>query len=132
MTEGDRTRNTVETFLDAFESGDFACITRCLAPSGFTFEGPVDRFENAGAFVTDLEKYALILRRIERRRLFVDGREACAVVTFVTSVSDIERTRVVVWVKTDTNGRIVRIESFLDARAYTRMFEAAASTPPAG
>lgn len=101
-----------------------------LAPSGFEFEGPVDRFDDAGEFVRDLEKYTLILKRIERRRIFVDGREGCAVLTFVTSVSDIERTRVVVWVKTDTNGRIVRIESFLDARAYTRMFEEAALISP--
>ena len=130
MTEDERTTSTVETFLDAFESGDFDCIGRCLATSGFTFEGPVDRFEDAGAFIRDLEKYALILKRIERRRMFVDGCEACAVLTFVTSVSDIERTRVVVWVTTDTGGRIIRIESFLDARAYTRMFEAAATAPP--
>jgi hypothetical protein len=130
MTDDERTRTTIEAFLDAFESGNFERIEACLATSGFSFEGPVDRFDTAGAFVRDLEKYALILKRIERRRLFIDGREACAVLTFVTSVSDIARTRVVVWVKTDAKGSIVSIESFLDARAYTRMFEEAASAPP--
>jgi hypothetical protein len=130
MTDDQRTSATIEIFLKAFEAGDFEQIQACLAPSGFEFEGPVDRFDDAGEFVRDLEKYTLILKRIERRRIFVDGREGCAVLTFVTSVSDIERTRVVVWVKTDTNGRIVRIESFLDARAYTRMFEEAALISP--
>lgn len=130
MTETERTRATVDTFLAAFERGDFDCIRACLSATGFSFEGPVDRFDTGEEFIRDLEKYALILKRIERRRLFVDGREACAVLTFVTSVSNIERTRVVVWVKTDALGAINRIESFLDARAYTRMFEAASGTPP--
>ena len=132
MTEGQRTGAVIERFLNAFETGDFDTISRCLTKSGFEFEGPVDRFEDPVAFVRDLENYALILKRIERRRLFVDGLEACAVLTFVTSVSDIERTRVVVWVKTDAAGQISRIESFLDARAYARMFEAAAALPSSG
>ena len=122
----EKTEAVVEAFLDAFEAGDFERITQCLAPTGFSFEGPVDQFENATEFVRDLENYALILKRIERRRLFLDGREACAVLTFITSVTDIERTRVVVWVKTNSAGKIIRIESFLDARAYERMFEAGA------
>ncbi|MEX2481601.1 MAG: nuclear transport factor 2 family protein [Gammaproteobacteria bacterium] len=127
MTESERTRAAVEGFLDAFESADFARIAALLASDGFSYEGPIDRFDEPAAFVQDLEKYALILKRIERRRLFVDGSEACAVLTFLTSVSDIERTRVVVWVRTDAAGRIVRIESFLDVRAYARMFEAGAA-----
>ena len=124
MTETEQTRAAVESFLDAFEHADFTRLAGLLAGDGFSFEGPIDRFDNPADFVRDLEKYALILKRIERRRLFVDGREACAVLTFVTSVANIERTRVVVWVHTDSAGRIVRIENFLDARAYARMFEA--------
>ncbi|MGR8947724.1 MAG: hypothetical protein ACU84Q_06725 [Gammaproteobacteria bacterium] len=130
MTDDQRTATTIETFLNAFEAGDFPVIASCLATRGFEFEGPVDHFDNASDFLRDLEKYALILKRIERRRVFIDGREGCAVLTFVTSVSDIESTRVVVWVKTDANGHIVRIESFLDARAYARMFEEAALMSP--
>ena len=124
MTDTEQTRAVVEDFLDAFERADFTRLAALLVSDGFSFEGPVDRFDDPADFVRDLEKYALILKRIERRRLFVDGREACAVLTFVTSVADIEQTRVVVWVRTDCAGRIVRIESFLDARAYARMFEA--------
>lgn len=131
MTADQRTTDTIEAFLNAFESGDFEQIASCLSSERFEFEGPIDRFDSVPAFIQDLEKYALILKRIERRRLFVDGQEACAVLTFVTSVSDIERTRVVVWVNTDDNGKIVRIENFLDTRAYVRMFEAAAAIPSA-
>ena len=127
MNESKQTGNTVETFLTAFEGGDFETIAGCLCPDHFSFEGPIDSFDNAADFIQDLEKYALILKRIERRRLFVDDREACAVLTFITNISDIESTRVVVWVKTDSTGLIQRIESFLDVRAYERMFEAAAS-----
>ena len=125
MCTSDLTRVAVEGFLEAFEHADFARVQSLLSREAFSYEGPIDRFEAVGPFIVDLEKYALILKRIERRRLFVDGHEACAVLTFVTSVSDIERTRAVVWVQTDDGGLITRIESFLDARAYARMFEAA-------
>jgi len=131
MTDPEQTRTVVEDFLDAFERADFTRLSALLVSDGFSFEGPIDRFDSPADFVRDLEKYALILKRIERRRLFVDGREACAVLTFVTSVADIEQTRVVVWVRTDAAGRIVRIESFLDARAYARMFEASSDSSDA-
>ncbi len=122
----------MEAFLDAFEDGDFARIASLIATDNFSYEGPIDRFERAVDFLDDLEKYALILKHIERRRLFIDGHEGCAVITFVTSVEDIQHTRAVVWVLTDADGLITRIENFLDARAYERMFEAASAATDDG
>ncbi|MGE0483023.1 MAG: nuclear transport factor 2 family protein [Gammaproteobacteria bacterium] len=117
-----RTRAVVTAFLDALERGDGAALRATLSRGPFSFEGPVDRFDDAAAFAEDIERYALIITAIERRRLFVDGHEACVVLTFVTSLDNIPRTRAAVWVETDDEGLIRRVESFLDARAWTRMF----------
>ncbi len=117
------TEQVVHAFLDAFQAQDFERASRLLSQRSFTYEGPMDRFDSADAFLRDLEKYAQIIKRIERRRLFVDGDEACAILTFVTSISDIERTRVAEWI-TVKDGEIVRMEGFLDVRAYARMFDA--------
>ncbi|MCP5199157.1 MAG: hypothetical protein H6977_04030 [Gammaproteobacteria bacterium] len=117
-----RTRRVVTDFLDALERGDGTALRATLSRGPFSFEGPVDRFDDAAAFAEDIERYALIITAIERRRLFVDGREACVVLTFVTSLDNLPRTRTAVWVETDDAGLIRRIESFLDARAWMRMF----------
>ena len=82
----------------------------------------MDRFHDARSFIADLVKIGQILRRIERRRLLVDGNEACAILTFVTTIPDIERTRVAEWITVE-QGLIVRMEGFLDVRAYARMLE---------
>ena len=122
MTEEEVTEQLVTEFLDAFEARDFERVAGCLSDREFRYEGPMDQFDDALAFTRDLEKYGQILRGIERRRLFVNGSEACVVLTFVTTMSEIERTRMVVWV-TVANGKIVRAEGFLDPRAYVRMFD---------
>ncbi len=116
------TEQIIDAFLDAFLAQDFERASSYLSPDSFSYEGPMDRFDDAQSFIRDLEKYGQIIRTIERRRVFVDGNEACAILTFVTTIPDIERTRVAEWI-TVSDGLIVRMEGFLDVRAYARMLE---------
>jgi ketosteroid isomerase-like protein len=117
------TTAVVEAFLDAFDDNDFEGMRVQLA-GGFVYDGPLDHFSDPDSFVKDLEKYGQVVRRIERRRLFVDGDEACVILTFVTTIQDIERTRMAMWLRVE-DGKIARIEGFLDPRAYVHMFREA-------
>lgn len=110
----------VEAFLDAFDRNDFERVRAQLA-GAFVYDGPLDHFGDPDSFVRDLEKYGQVVRRIERRRLFVDGDEACVILTFITTIPAIERTRMAMWLRVE-NARIARIEGFLDPRAYVHMF----------
>lgn len=114
--------DVVTEFLDAVETGDMVGAARVLSGDRFSYRGPIDHFTSADEFIADLSKLGSILRRIDRRRIFADGDEVCAIVTFVTTIEDIANTRAVHWVHVE-EGRIVSIEGFLDARAYARMFE---------
>lgn len=113
---------TVIAFLDAFEKLDFDRARPLLADDGFRYDGPIDHFDDAAAFIDNISNIGQILKRIERRKVFADGGDVCVICTFWTTLSQIEQTRVALWCR--VNGtHITRIESFLDVRAYARMFE---------
>lgn len=109
-------------FLDAIESRDFERAQALLSAEGFSYEGPVERFDSASAFIGSVSRIGPILESLERRRIFVDGDEVCAIVTYQTSLEAIETTRIAHWICV-AQGRITRIESFFDARPYADMFE---------
>ena len=125
MSDSERVETPIEIvteFLDAVEQGNSQRAGRMLSSDQFSYRGPIDHFDNVEAFLDDLAKLSTILKRIERRRLFSDGNEVCAIVTYVTTIEEVANTRAAHWLKIE-NGLIVSIEGFLDARAYARMFE---------
>ena len=103
---------TVTAFLDAFECRDFDAAGALLAREGFRYDGPIDRFHDARAFIDNISSIGQIL----------DGDDVCVICSFWTTIEEIEHTRVALWFQT-RDGRIERIESFLDVRAYARMFD---------
>ncbi len=121
----------VTSFLDAFQCGDFELARSFLSNERFSYRGPIDRFDSADEFIVDISRIGAILKRIELRRIFADGDEVCAIVTYVTTIEDIANTRAANWARVE-NERIVSIESFLDARAYARMFDPQLTQSPTG
>jgi len=109
-------------FLDAFAARDFETARTLLSDDDFRYDGPIDHFENAAAFIDNISNIGQILKRIERRRVFADGSDVCVICNFWTTIDEIKQTRVALWCSVK-GVRIVRIESFLDVRAYARMFE---------
>ena len=112
----------VIAFLEAFEARDFDAARALLADDGFRYDGPIDHFGDAAAFVDNISNIGQILERIERRRVFADGGDVCVICSFWTTIDEIEHTRVALWFHVQGE-RIARIESFLDVRAYARMFD---------
>jgi ketosteroid isomerase-like protein len=115
-------REVVERFLAAFEEGDFEAARRCLGEERFAYLGPTRAFERADAYLADLAHMRLILKRLEVRRVFSDGDDVCVIFDFHSTLADLAHNRVAEWF-TVAGGRIVRIEVFLDASPYNRLFE---------
>lgn len=107
-------------FLDAFEALEFERLSDLLSEDNFRYVGPMDKFDNAKSFIADLVKYGQILKRIDRHRMFVQGNEVCALLTFVSTLEEIENTRMSIWVTVE-NEKIIQVEGFFDVRAYARM-----------
>ena len=111
----------VERFLLAIEQGDFPAARAQLSDRGFQYRGPVAEFDDADSFIDDIARVGVILKRIETRRVFVDGDEVLVIHDFHSTLSEIARTRIAAWFRIDA-GRITYLEVFFDARAYAGLF----------
>ena len=112
----------VNTFFDAIEARDFERAEAQLSAERFSYEGPIERHDNAAAFIRSISRIGSILESLRRRRMFVDGDEVCAILTYETTLEAIESVRIAHWIRLE-RGQITRMESFFDARAYTGMFD---------
>lgn len=113
----------VNTFMRAVEKNDFQSARRQLADTGFCYRGPLIEFSDADAFIADIQRVGTILKRIERRRVFVDGDEVLLIQDVLSTLSELAHTRVANWFSVE-RGRIRTLEVFYDTRAYASLFEA--------
>jgi hypothetical protein len=113
----------VEAFLQAVEGRDFDAASRCLSSGGFVYLGPTRRFDRADAYLAHLVHLALIMKGLHRRRTFVNGPDVCVIMDFRSTMPEFDGTRIAQWF-TVSDGRITRIEAFLDASPYNRLFAA--------
>jgi hypothetical protein len=109
-------------FFDAVESRDFERARALLSDAHFSYHGPIEQHDNAAAFIQSISRIGAILEALKRRRMFVDGDEICAIMTYETSLEPIESIRIAHWIRVE-RGKITRIESFFDARGYAAMFD---------
>ena len=119
---GNLSRQPVDAFLDAIESHDYERARRYLADDGFRYESPISRFSSADDFIQHLSLLGGIVRRIERRKVFVDGEDVCHLLVYVTQLSDKEATKVAHWSRV-VDGRIRCIEVLFDTHWYRQLFE---------
>ncbi|MBA2410111.1 MAG: hypothetical protein H0V62_10190 [Gammaproteobacteria bacterium] len=115
-------RELVDCFLDAIEAREFEQAQRCLSDDEFLYTSPIDIFDNAADFIADISRVGPILKRIERRKLFVDGDQACAIFNLIATMDALANTRIAQWMKA-RNGKFSSIEVFFDAHAYSSMFD---------
>lgn len=108
-------------YLDAFADRDFERMRATLSDGEFYYRSPVNTITSADVFVLDISRVGQILDGIDRRRIFVDGNEVCAILTFKIRINVVTLYPVVLWAKVQ-NGRIVSLESFFDATEYIQMF----------
>lgn len=111
-----------DAYLDAFAARDLDAVRATLAERGFCYRSPVASHTDVNLFVTDIvARIGQILDGIDRRRIFVDGDEVCAILDFRIRINVVTHTPVVLWAKIE-QGRIVSLEAFFDATEYTQMF----------
>ena len=110
-----------EAYLDAIEASEFEQARDYLNDRNFKYRSPVFNSDDPDEFISSISHVGAILKRIDRRHTFTDGNEVCQVLTFVTEFATVRSTEAVQW-STVREGKIVRIESVFDGRAYREMF----------
>ena len=76
----------VSDLREALGSGDFAAARQFLN-SDFSFQGPIDTFTSPEPYLESLKKLHPIVKRIEVRKLFVDGNDVCVLYDMVTNTA---------------------------------------------
>lgn len=119
---GEATLSVVKRFIDALNRRDFEGVKALLDRERFRFVGPLGDFDDVDYFCQEFARIEPILKRVEQRRLFVDGDEAMVVYNIVTTMPGLEFTRIAEWFRV-SDGLITYAEIFFDTHAYNRMFE---------
>jgi broad specificity phosphatase PhoE len=123
-----RPADVAQAFVSALAAADFREARRHLADGAFSYLGPVRSFSDADEFIAHISRIGTILKSIEQRHRFAQGDTACLICDVVTTLPDLEHTRVAMLFT--LRGRLItRLEMFYDAHPYAQMFQ---DHPPQG
>jgi ketosteroid isomerase-like protein len=118
MTRNDP-KSIVDNYFKAWTTGDFD-TARSLLCDDVSFQGPLERFDNADAFITSLKGLFQIVEGAEEQKVFVDGDDVCVIYDLVTVPAGTSPT--VDWYHL-RDGKISAVRVFFDARPFAAMFE---------
>ncbi|HKA05248.1 MAG TPA: nuclear transport factor 2 family protein [Acidimicrobiales bacterium] len=112
-------RAVADAFFTAWTTGDFA-TARHLLHDDVSFQGPIDRFDSADAYVAALRGLSQIVKGAEQQKVFVDGDDVCVIYDLVTGPVAASPTAEWYHVR---DGKISAVRVFFDARPFAAMFE---------
>ncbi len=113
------TADVVQGFMKAMEEGDFAQARGFLADR-FSFQGPIDTFNRPEQYLESLKKLQGIIERVEMKKVFVDGDDACLLYDMVTR-TPVGTAFIAEWHRVK-GGKIAEIRPAFDARPFATMF----------
>ena len=109
-----------EGFFDAWTSKDFE-RARALLHDDVSFDGPIDRFDNADAYLQSLQQLSGIVTGAEKQKVFVDGDDVCVIYDLKTA--PVPSSRTCEWYRI-SDGKIASVSVVFDARPFAPLFEA--------
>jgi ketosteroid isomerase-like protein len=113
-------QQVAEDFFDAWTSKDFE-RARALTHDELAFEGPIDSFNNADAYLASLQQLGQIVTGVEKQKVFVDGDDVCVIYDLKTA--PVPSSRTCEWYRV-REGKIAAISVVFDARPFAPLFEA--------
>jgi ketosteroid isomerase-like protein len=108
-----------EGFFDAWTSKDFE-RARALLHDDVSFDGPIDRFDNADAYLQSLQQLSGIVTGAEKQKVFVDGDDVCVIYDLKTA--PVPSSRTCEWYRI-SDGKIASVSVVFDARPFAPLFE---------
>jgi hypothetical protein len=109
----------VKSYQAALGAGDFAAA-RKLMRDDMTFEGPLDTFDTADAYLEAVKQLASIIQRIDLKKVFVDGEDVCVLYDMVTN-SPAGTAFIAEWYQV-MGGQISALRAVFDARPFAALF----------
>jgi ketosteroid isomerase-like protein len=109
----------VQGFQQAVAKGDLD-KARAFLHDNLSFRGPFDTFERPEPYLEALKRLALIIERIEPRKIFVDDDDVCVLYDMVTR-SAAGTAFIVEWFQV-RGERIAAIRAVFDPRPFVPLF----------
>jgi ketosteroid isomerase-like protein len=109
-----------DEFFKAWTTGDFD-TARSLLHDDLSFDGPLDKFDNAAAYIAALTGLAQIVRSTEEQKVFVDGNDVCVIYNLVTN-TPAGAALTAEWYHI-RDAKISAVRVIFDARPFAAMFE---------
>jgi ketosteroid isomerase-like protein len=109
-----------DKFFKAWTTADFE-TARAQLHDDVSFEGPLDRFDNADAYIGSLRGLAQIVKAAEEQKVFVDGNDVCVIYHLVTN-TPAGTSPVAEWYHL-RDGKISAVRVFFDSRPFAAMFQ---------
>ena len=111
-------RQLIETYHDAWTSGDFVTARRCLADD-LNFKGSIEAFQDADSFVGALKRFQSMLRGVKLLKRFFDQTGA-ALLYDCDTATPAGVIRTAEFFSTD-NGKICDIRLVFDASELRKL-----------
>jgi ketosteroid isomerase-like protein len=108
-----------EDFFAAWTAKDFD-RARALLHDDLSFQGPIDTFDDAEAYLQAIRGLSQIVTGAERRKVFVDGDDVCII--YDLNTVPVPTAPTAEWYRV-RDGRIAAIRVFFDARPFAPLFE---------
>jgi ketosteroid isomerase-like protein len=108
-----------EDFFAAWTGKDFS-RARALLHDDLSFQGPIDSFDDADAYVRAIEGLSQIVTGADKRKVFVDGDDVCVIYDLKTA--PVPSAPTAEWYRV-RDGRIASIQVFFDARPFAPLSE---------
>jgi len=109
----------VESYRTALGSGEFA-TARKFMQDNMTFQGPFDTFSTADQYLEASRRLATIIQRIDVKKVFIDGDDACVLYDMVTN-TPAGTAFIAEWYHV-TGGKIAALRAVFDGRPFAAMF----------
>ena len=113
-------KTIADTFLKAWTTGDFD-TARGLLHDDLSFDGPLDKFDNADDYMAALTGLAQVVQSTEEQKVFADGNDVCIIYNLVTSTPAGSALTAEWYHLRDSKISSVRV--IFDARPFAAMFE---------
>jgi ketosteroid isomerase-like protein len=113
-------RAVADKFFKAWTTGDVE-TARGLLHDNVSFSGPIDKFDNADAYIGALRGLAQIVKAAEEQKVFVDGNDVCVIYDLVTN-TPVGAAPTAEWYHV-RDGKISAVRVFFDARPFAPLFE---------
>ena len=109
----------VGRYQQAFGSGDVA-TARSLLADDLRFEGPIEQFDNADAYMQSVAKLAQIITGTDLKQVVADGENVVTIYDLHTNIAG--TSHVAEWARVKGD-KIAELRVFFDARPFAAMFE---------